>query len=168
MQRSLNHLKKRFEFALKTNKPIWINENDINALNELIEFANGKHKTNQLEDSLMLFYLLQHWKVANQNNKLTLEKRKELGIFECPDSVYILEKLTKLIHPKQHIAKMIYTEINCFQRLADQPKNEWISESRVNKFLDKLLDYAKNSYPITKKLHNSENVEYDYCLKPEK
>lgn len=165
MQRSINYLKKRFEFAVKTNKPLWINENDINALNNIIDIANGKPKCNQLEDSLMLFYLLQYWKVANKNNKLILEERQKNGVFECPDNEFLLERLMKLIQPKSHIAKMIYIEINCLQRLANVPKEEWISEERVNKFLDKLLDHAKNSFPISKALHQGKNVMYDYQLK---
>lgn len=164
MQRSLNHLKKRFESAVRMNKPIWVNENDINALNSLIEFANGKPKCSQLEDSLMLFYLLQYWKIANQENKITA-KEDPSGIFDTPDAEYVLKRITKLIHPKKWVINKIFEEIRLVQALAKTPKEEKVKRKDVEEYLEKVLDHAKNDFPIARDLHQGFDVVYDYSNK---
>ena len=97
--RAIRYLKNRFEFAAKNGKPLYINQNDVDALNQIIEFANGKPKNTVLEDSLMLFYLLQYWKVENiENQKIALKEAKQ-GIFEITGPDIILERLSMLIDP---------------------------------------------------------------------
>lgn len=164
MQRSINHLKKRFEFALKTNKPLWVNENDINALNSIIEIANGKPKCNQLEDSLMLFYLLQYWKFCNAENGEIIAKENPQGIFRLgfPDAEYTLKKLTRLIHPKSFVIQQIYTEMRALQALAKVPTEERVKKKDLSQYLNEVLEVAKNDFPITRELHKGKNVKYDF------
>ena len=67
--RAINYFIKRFEYAAKKNGTIKLNQDDVDALNQIIEFYNTNYKNTELEDSLLLFYILQNWKVENQNNQ---------------------------------------------------------------------------------------------------
>ena len=70
--RAVNYFIKRFEYAAKGNGTIKLNQHDIDALNQIIEFYNTNYKNTELEDSLLLFYILQNWKVENRNNEAIL------------------------------------------------------------------------------------------------
>ena len=52
--RAVNYFIKRFEYAAKGNGTIKLNQNDIDALNQIIEFYNTNYKNTELEDSLLL------------------------------------------------------------------------------------------------------------------
>ena len=147
--RAIRYLKNRFEFAAKNGKPLYINQNDVDALNQIIEFANGKPKNTALEDSLMLFYLLQYWKVENiENQKIALKEAKQ-GIFEItgPDM---------LIDPKSRVIEMIKDELWFHQAMNGIPEEERIPIEAVDKLLNEVLEMAKNRFPLIKRLNEYE------------
>lgn len=157
--RAIRHLKNRFEFAAKNGKPLYINQNDVDALNQIIEFANGKPKNTALEDSLMLFYLLQYWKVENiENQKIALKEAKQ-GIFEITGPDIILERLSMLIDPKSRVIDQIRDELRVHQAMNGVPKEERIPTKTVEKLLNDVLEMAKNKFPLMREL-NKHEVRY--------
>lgn len=154
--RAIRYLKNRFEFAAKNGKPLYINQNDVDALNQIIEFANGKPKNTALEDSLMLFYILQHWKVENiENQKIALKEAKQ-GIFEITGPDIILERLSMLIDPKSKVINMIRDELWFSQALNGIPEEERIPIEAVDRLLNEVLEMAKNRFPLMKRLNEYE------------
>lgn len=154
--RAIRYLKNRFEFAAKNGKPLYINQNDVDALNQIIEFANGKPKSTELEDSLMLFYILQHWKVENiENQKIALKEAKQ-GIFEITGPDIILERLSMLIDPKSRVIEMIRDELWFHQALNGIPEEERIPIEAVDRLLNEVLEMAKNRFPLMKRLNEYE------------
>ena len=93
--RVVNYFIKRFEYAAKGNGTIKLNQNDIDALNQIIEFYNTGYKNTELEDALLLFYILQNWKVENQNNQSIMLKKQDTNgnIMEISDSIHLLKNL---------------------------------------------------------------------------
>ena len=157
--RAIRYLKNRFEFAAKNGKPLYINQNDVDALNQIIEFANGKPKNTALEDSLMLFYILQYWKIENiENQKLKATENKQ-GIFEITGVDIILKKLSMMLEPKSWIIEMIRDELRIHQAMNGIPKEERIPTKAVAKLLDEILEIAKNNFPLAREL-NEYDVRY--------
>lgn len=154
--RAIRYLKNRFEYAVKNGKPLYINQNDVDALNQIIEFANGKPKNTALEDSLMLFYLLQYWKVENIENKKIALKEAKQGIFEITGPDIILERLSMLIDPKSRVIEMIRDELWFHQALNGIPEEERIPIEAVDRLLNEVLEMAKNRFPLMKRLNEYE------------
>ena len=154
--RAIRYLKNRFEFAAKNGKPLYINQNDVDALNQIIEFANGKPKSTELEDSLMLFYILQHWKVENKENQKLVATENKQGIFEITGADIILERLSMLIDPKSKVINMIRDELWFSQALNGIPEEERIPIEAVDRLLNEVLEMAKNRFPLMKKLNEYE------------
>ena len=111
--RAVNYFIKRFEYAAKGNGTIKLNQNDIDALNQIINFYNTNYKNTELEDSLLLFYILQNWKVQNRNNEAILLEKKtdEDNIMGIRDSISLLQKICMLINPKKHLYNWIANEL---------------------------------------------------------
>lgn len=159
--RAVTYLKNRIEFALKSNGTIKVNQNDVDALNQLIEFTNTNYKNTALEDSLILFYLLQNWKVQNQNDQsiaLTYQDYDAKGIFQLPSSLALMERLSKLIEPKQTIYDMIAIELWAHQALNRVPKEQWITKETVKELLERELQIAKLNFGFMKYLDKGEVV----------
>jgi hypothetical protein len=154
--RAIRYLKNRFEFAAKNGKPLYINQNDVDALNQIIEFANGKPKSTELEDSLMLFYILQYWKVENKENQKLVATENKQGIFEITGADIILKKLSMMLEPKSWIIKQIRDELRVHQAMNGIPKNERIPTKAVAELLDEILEIAKNNFPLARELNEYE------------
>lgn len=165
--RAIRYLKNRFEFAAKNGKPLYINQNDVDALNQIIEFANGKPKNTALEDSLMLFYILQYWKVENiENQKIALKEAKQ-GIFEITGPDIILERLSMLIDPKSRVIEMIRDELWFHQAMNGIPEEKRIPIEAVDRLLNEVLEMAKNRFPLMKRLNEYEVRYVDRADKTE-
>lgn len=169
--RAVKHFIKRFQYAAKGSGTIKINQNDLDALNEIIEHYNTGRQNTNLEDALLLFYILQNWKVANHHNqKIALESQNQkLGIFQLPDSDHILQKITMMLNPKKQVIKEITTELRAYQALNSVPKEQAITSQMVGELLDQAITNAKDNFPmlkalslgevkITHKTNNNENT----------
>lgn len=156
---AIKYLRNRFEFAVNGNGSIKVNNNDIEAINKLIE-DNGKPNTD-LEDSLLLFYLLWTYRVENENNQAVLKQKDiskinfPLGLSEATD---VLNHLSKLLDPKDYVIKKIHEELRIYQeyeRLKDkQPidKDKRIKLKEVRELIEETLNHAKNEFPKINKL----------------
>ena len=92
--RAVNYFIKRFEYAAKKNGTIKLNQDDVDALNQIIEFYNTGYKNPELEDSLLLFYIIQNWKVEKKNNQqLAFIERNENNIMKITSSIELLKKI---------------------------------------------------------------------------
>ena len=163
--RAINYLKKRFEFAAKGNGSIRLNQNDIEALNQIIEFYQTHHRNTQLEDALLLFYILQNWKFENINNeefKMVQQPENERGIFALSDSMDLFRKIGSQLHPKSNIIEMITFELQLNQKMNRVPEDQLISEETVAKTLEKELEIAKTQFPFLKQLNGNSIVKFAY------
>lgn len=161
--KAVNYFIKRFEYAAKGNGTIKLNQNDVDALNQIIEFYNTGYKNTELEDSLLLFYILQNWKVENQNNQaIMLEKKPDEGnIMGIRDSISLLQKICMLINPKKHLYNWIAHELWAHQAYNKVPKEKWITEKEVEILLERELHIAKNNFSFAKEI-NKGNAVYTY------
>lgn len=158
--RAVNYFIKRFEYAAKKNGTIKLNQYDIDALNQIIEFYNTGYKNTELEDSLLLFYILQNWKVENKNNQAIILKKQDTNgnIMEISDSIHLLKKICMLINPKKHIYNQIATELWAHQAYNKVPKEKWITEKEVEELLERELHIAKNEFSFAKEIDKGNAV----------
>ena len=156
--RAVQYLRKRFEFAAKSNGMLRLNQNDIDALNQIIEFTNTNKKNTALEDALMLLFIHGHWKAINANNeKIRFTERSSKGeIFTLPGAEFLLKKLSLLINPKKAIIAEITNELWVNQAMNKIPKEKWINETDVEKLMDEVLQIAKLNFPIIRELDKNE------------
>ncbi|MBE4949939.1 hypothetical protein [Chryseobacterium culicis] len=124
--KAIRHLKNRFEYALNGSGSIKVNQNDIDALNALIKEENLKQRNTELEDSLILFYLLSAYKVQNVKNQAYLQEKNPDEIrfpLGMPEASVILNNLSSRINPKQQIIQMIADELWIYQEYERIPKD---------------------------------------------
>lgn len=159
--RALNHLKKRFEFAVSSKKPIYPNQNDIEAINQLIEFVNGKPKNEHLEDALMLFYILQYWKIDNIKNSKLKAIENRCGVFELSQPELLLKKLSMLVNPKGQVIKELIDELRIHQAINEVPIKDRVKPKDVEILIEDLLSIAKRDFPTIRDLDKFE-VVYKY------
>ena len=160
--RAVNYFIKRFEYAAKGNGTIKLNQNDIDALNQIIEFYNTNYKNTELEDSLLLFYILQNWKVENQKNQqLAFTERNENNIMKITSSIELLKKICVSLRPKNSMFKEIATELWAHQAYNKVPREKWITEKEVEILLERELNIAKNHYSFAKEIDKG-NAVYTY------
>ena len=152
--RAVNYFIKRFEYAAKKNGVIKLNQDDVDALNQIIEFYNTGNKNTELEDSLLLFYILQNWKVENKNNQqLAFIERNENNIMKVTSSIELLKKICVSLRPKNNIFKEIATELWAYQAYNKIPKEKWITEVEIRDLLEEELRIAKNEFSFAKDLN---------------
>ena len=152
--RAVNYFIKRFEYAAKGNGTIKLNQHDIDALNQIIEFYNTGYKNTELEDSLLLFYILQNWKVENQNNQqLAFKERNENNVMKITSSIELLKRICVSLRPKINMFKEIATELWSHQAYNKVPKEKWITEIEIRDLLEKELKIAKNEFSFAKDLN---------------
>lgn len=162
--KALIHLKKRLEWSAKNNKPLWVNEDDLNSLNELIDFFNGnKPRETELEDALMLFYILQNWKIENKYNEWLTAIEEKKSIMKLTDSGILLEKLSLSLRPKENIITEIWHELRLYQAMNNTSKEQRISKKAVKEFLENILQRCKKRFPILKAMSES-GVIFSYEL----
>lgn len=159
--RAVSHLKNRFEFAVNNSGKIRINENDITALNDIINWANNNPYNSQLEDSLLLFWVFCYWEVEIQNNKPELIEKPK-GFLKISDLRDVLNSLCTRLHPKDEIKKRIAHDLQAAQMANGIPHEKLISEDEVGETLENMLSQAKNSFKPISTLSKYWNVEYTY------
>lgn len=163
--RPVNYFKKRFEYALKSagkdrKATIHLNQNDLEALNQIIEFYDKQYKNTQLEDSLLLFYLLQNWKVENKEN-LQMAEISE-GIFKLTDSKNLLQRIGIQLAPKTEVIKQIAIELRLHQKMNNVTDENLICIEDVAQLLESELEIAKSQFPFLKQLNGSSVVKITY------
>lgn len=162
--RALKHLKNRFEWAIKYNKPIYPNDEDLHCLNELIDFCNGnKPKDSELEDALMLFFILQNWRIENQNNEKLIAVYEPTEFITLTNASVLLQKLSLMLSPKKNIINEIWHELRLNQFINKTPSEKKIKRKQVEEFLEKILKDCKERFPIIRELANGVN-EFTYEL----
>lgn len=140
---AIKYFHNRFSYAIKTNGTIKVNQQDIEAVNKLVEFE--KKRNTDLEDALMLYYIFLMYRVENENN---IAKIKEKGVENVNyplgiNTPYnILEKLSKMIDPKPYVIKKIHQELWIYQEYERVCKNEELRKQE-------LIDIQDNNSKIT-------------------
>lgn len=137
--KAVSYLKSQFSYAIKGNGRLNINQNHVDALNEIIDFVNGKSHENDVEDALMLFYLLRIWRIDNEKNKLKLSERKEIS-----NPKLALEELFFSVKPKEAIIDEIFTEFRSHQLMNNVQKTDLIKKNDIRKLLNQLLNHVRN------------------------
>lgn len=145
--RAINYLKELFIHRFKENKPIQPNENMLKALNQIIDVVNTGICPTDFEDSLMLFYVLSHYKLVNQENEIKLSRHeKHLGILDIKGCDVILQKLSLLVSPKEFIIQEITNELNINQAQFNTPKEDYITKAQVSETLEEVLRKCKLNF----------------------
>lgn len=156
---AIKYLRNRFEFAAKGNGTIKVNNQDIEAINILIE--SEKKRNTDLEDSLLLFFLFWTYRIENDKNSIKL-KEKGIESIKFPlglNTPYnILNKLSKLLDPKSVIIENIANEIWVYQEYERCCENQELRDNEIeseNYVNDGDFSYLKvtkqNMIPIDKK-----------------
>lgn len=159
--RAINYLKNRFEFALQNSGTIKINQSDINALNDIINWSNNNPQNSQLEDSLLLFWVFCYWEVEIQYNKPELIEKPK-GFLEISDLRNVLNSLCTRLHPKDEMIKRIAGDLQSAQMANGIPAEKLISEDEVGETLENMLKHVKHSFKPISTLSKFWNVKYHY------
>lgn len=124
--KALKHLTNRFSYAWNRSKKLNVTREDIEAINTLVREEKTKQRNTQLEDSLILFYLLAAYKVQNEKNKAILVKRRPEEVrypLGMPEASTILNRLSNILDPKHQIIQMIADELWIYQEYERIPKD---------------------------------------------
>lgn len=110
---AIKYFHNRFSFAVKNNGTIKVNQQDIEAVNKLIEME--KKRNTDLEDALMLYYIFCRYQIENSNNNLKIAENKAVYPLGINTPLSVLEKLSKLLDPKPYMIQKIAEEIWIYQ-----------------------------------------------------
>lgn len=110
---AIKYFHNRFSFAVKNNGTIKVNQQDIEAVNKLIEIE--KSRNTDLEDALMLYYIFCMYQIENSNNKLKIAENKAVYPLGINTPLSVLENLSKLLDPKPYMMQKIAEEIWIYQ-----------------------------------------------------
>ncbi|MHA6697047.1 hypothetical protein [Chryseobacterium sp. A321] len=159
--RSVNYFRNRFEFAVKNSGTIKVNQNDITALNDLINWANGQGQNTQLEDSLLLFWVLSYWSVELENGKPQLNEQPK-GFLEISDLRTVFDRLCTRLMPKDEVIKRIFEDLQLGQLANGIPLEKTISFDEVKNTLEKALDTVKSDFTPISQLKRCDKLIYKY------
>lgn len=159
--RAINYFKNRFQFAVNNSGTIKVNQNDVNALNDLITWANGQGQNTQLEDSLLLFWVLSYWSVELDNGKPQLYEQPK-GYLEISDLRTVFDKLCTRLMPKDEVIKRIFQDLQLGQRANGIPTEKLVTFEQVNDTLAHALNTVKNDFTPISQLKRSDKLIYKY------
>lgn len=160
--RALNYFKNRFQYALNATGKITINQNDIDALNQIIEFVNGKQNNENLEDSLLLFWIFSKWKVELEQNVLRY-KEDGRGYLKITSIYNAFNELALLLDPKEKIINEITIELQAAQRKLNMNEETIIPEDKVRELLEEGLKSVKNNFKPISTLKKYSKIVTDYA-----
>lgn len=159
--RFINYLKNRFEFALKNSGTIKVNQSDVNALNDLISWANTKQENTQLEDSLLLFWALSYWSVELKDGKPHLNEEPK-GYLALTDLKTVFDRLATILRPKDEVMNEIVDMLQINQMLQNVPKEKKVKPDEVISLLEKMIHEVKNNFTPISQLKKCEKLQYHY------
>lgn len=154
--RALNYLKNRFAYAAKGTGSLKINLNDIESLNDIINFVNTQEVNTNLEDSLLLFYILAQWKVELKNSEIGLTPNE--GSSTLTDAHQILERLCVRIFPKEEVIRDCIIDIHATQLKQGIHHTQLIPEEIVREYLERVLTTVKDKFKPISILKNIPNI----------
>ena len=165
--RSINYFKNRFEFAMQNTGTIKVNQTDINALNDLIAFANG-NKNSELEDSLLLFWVFYYWSVEISNDQIKLVNN---DIFLKLTNIHtVFDRLCTRVLPKNELIKDLTNTLQsaqikyCFDNFIPIDKSKLIPADEVLKMVDDSLKTIKNDFVPISQLDKYQKVVFKHSL----
>lgn len=131
---AIKYFHNRFSFAIKNNGNIKVNQQDIEAINKLVEIEE-KRETD-LEDSLLLFYVFWCYTIENENNTAKI-KEKGIDWVNFPLGINtpynLLNHLSKMLDPKPYMIKKIHEQLWVYQEYEMVCKNQDLyKEETVN------------------------------------
>lgn len=159
--RAINYFKNRFQFAINNSGTIKVNQNDVNALNDLITWANGQGQNTQLEDSLLLFWIFSYWTIEIQDQKPYL-KHNPKPYLQITNLTTVMDKLCTLLSPKNEMIKEIALNLQSAQMEYNIPTEKLISENDVSEMLEDILQKVKNGFRPISDLNKFWDVKYTF------
>lgn len=142
--RAIEWIKSRFEWSLKNKKPIQISKSDIEALNQIIEFCNGKVLNTDFEDALCLFWVFQFFKIEF-DEKINFKKNNAGGIIEIPNIEVELDRLRIRLDSKKIMINNFLQEIQTKQLINGVKKENFITYEEVEEYINIMLLRFKNN-----------------------
>lgn len=110
---AIKYFHNRFSYAIKTNGTIKVNQQDIEAVNKLVEFE--KKRNTDLEDALLLYFIFWQYSIENENNKLKIANKTAKYPLGINNPLRVLENLSKRLDCKDYIIKKIVDELWIYQ-----------------------------------------------------
>lgn len=148
---AIKYLRNRFEFAAKGNGTIKVNNQDIEAINILIE--SEKKRNTDLEDSLLLFFLFWTYRIENNKNKLKL-KEMTIESIKFPlglNTPYnVLNRLSKVLDPKSAIIQNIADEIWVYQEYERCCENQELRDKELEEEKFRIDENGVKTFYVTK------------------
>lgn len=159
--RSVNYFKNRFEFAMQNTGTIKVNQTDINALNDLIAFANG-NKSSELEDSLLLFWVFYYWSLEINNDQIKLVDNNIFLKLTNIQSVF--DRLCTRLLPKNELIKDLTNTLQsaqlkyCFDNFIPIDNSKLIPADEVREMTENILKTIKNDFAPISQLDKFQKV----------
>ena len=110
---AIKYLRNRFEFAIKNTGTIKVNNQDVEAINKLIDIE--KNRNTDLEDALLLFYIFWGYTIENEKNTLKIKENTAVYPLGLKTPYEHLNRISKLIDPKPYVIQKIVDEIWIYQ-----------------------------------------------------
>lgn len=142
--RAIKYLKNRFEFAVKGNGSIRVNQNDIEAINSLVDYANGISDNENFEDSLILFWICHVWRLDIIENKLRIEKNPNEKYLHLTGLDVIMNKLTTMVNARDYMIDTITTDLQIAQISMGISKDKLIPKEDVEIVVTQAINTVKN------------------------
>lgn len=167
--REILYFKNRFEFAMKNSSrskdgsfgTIHINRKDLEALQELIRTFNEININTNLEDSLLLFWLMNFWKVEIQQSILSFRKEPKYFL-KLTNAETVFDKLCLLLNPKEIVIQEIIQDLQTDQRERGITEKNFIPDEVVREFLETTIKEVKSNFTPITELVKARKVIYNY------
>lgn len=167
--REILYFKNRFEFAMKNSSrskdgsfgTIHINRKDLEALQELIRTFNEININTNLEDSLLLFWLMNFWKVEIQQSILSFREEPKYFL-KVTNAKTVFDKLCVLLNPKEIVIQEIIQDLQTDQRERGVSEGNFIPDEVVRKFLETTIKEVKGNFTPITELVKARKVVYNF------
>lgn len=159
--RGLNYLRSRFEYAVQNTRSIKVNRHDIEALNSLIADINSQQCNEQLEDSLLLFWVLSYWTVDIDNGRAALKENPQ-GFLKITNLKTVFDRLCTRLMPKEEVIKEIADTLQIAQNEQGLPEEMHVKADEVRNLLETMVKEVKNNFAPISQLKRCEQLIHKY------
>jgi len=137
--RDLIYIYERFKFCLENNKPMFVRENDLNAIsNAMIDFNAEKDQSEtRLLDALIGFF------ITIQFNK---HKEVEHHKINLPSFETLYSEVVNKMKPINIIATELHTNLLIDQFKAEIPKDKYVTRDEIYELLNELIHNIKYKF----------------------
>ena len=141
----VDYFKRRFKFALQGNQTIKLNRNDIEALNNLIMYADNQQINTNLEDSLLLFWLYCYWKPEIEESVLNFKSNGDISI-KITNVKSVFDRLLTRMNARDVMIADITNELQNAQIEMGIERKDLIPKEVVKESMLDALNHVKREF----------------------